>query len=389
MPASSCRRITSRTARSSIALNAGGSSSPAACFARASSSSGGRRRLPTWSAWAVTIGGTLVVQEGGELAGDRVGVVCELAPGEADDAPAGDDELAVLRAVCLECLARAVGREAVALDDEEAALENARGDGMGDLAVVLEDSPQDRCPSASGVSLEEGIERSRAREAADLRFLEGRFEVLIGEDGGKVEQRARGRGDRDALHDRDLVGLQHGLVELHSRAGSAMADHGHLSSPSRVAHAPQRGRRAMAENGSVSARKRRRHPPAVTTHTTVADREHAAMKRIQRAAADAAVYRAPSDAGGEQLRSSDDAVLACRGLPGAARHGSPRKRNSSVERQCHASTSSITASTPRAVRSHAKAAARRRPAARRRSAVAGSSAASTASAMAAGSRGSA
>src|SRR3954452_9901614 len=163
MPASSCRRITSRTARSSIALNAGGSSSPAACFARASSSSGGRRRLPTWSAWAVTIGGTLVVQEGGELAGDRVGVVCELAPGEADDAPAGDDELAVLRAVCLECLARAVGREAVALDDEEAALENARGDGMADLAVVLEDSPQGRCPSASGVSLEEGIERSRAR----------------------------------------------------------------------------------------------------------------------------------------------------------------------------------------------------------------------------------
>src|SRR4051795_7310194 len=92
-------------------------------------------------------------------------------------------------------------------EGQEAALEKACGDGMGDLAVVLEDSPQGRCPSASGASLEEGIERSRAREAADLRFLEGRFEVLLGEDCGRVEQRARGRGDRDALHDRDLVGL--------------------------------------------------------------------------------------------------------------------------------------------------------------------------------------
>src|SRR3954454_5163508 len=65
----------------------------------------------------------------------------------------------------------------------------------------------------------EGIERSRAREAADLRFLEGRFEVLLGEDCGKVEQRARGCGHRDAVDDRDLVGLQHGLVELHSPGG--------------------------------------------------------------------------------------------------------------------------------------------------------------------------
>src|SRR4051794_41721185 len=120
MPASSCRRITSRTARSSIALNAGGSSSPAACFARASSSSGGRRRLPTWSAWAVTIGGTLVVQEGGELAGDRVGVVCELAPGEAGGAPARGGEAGGPFAGRLPSVGGAVGGGARALRGEGA-----------------------------------------------------------------------------------------------------------------------------------------------------------------------------------------------------------------------------------------------------------------------------
>ena len=59
------------------ALNAARSSSPAAYARRASRSSGGRRRLPTWSAWAVTIPVTLVAQQGGALPHDRVGVVRE------------------------------------------------------------------------------------------------------------------------------------------------------------------------------------------------------------------------------------------------------------------------------------------------------------------------
>src|SRR4051812_1684185 len=117
-PASSWRRMTSRTARSSIALKAGGSSSPAAWARRASSSSGGRRRLPTGSAWAVTMAVTLVIQHGGELPRDRVGVVSQLAPREAHDPPAGDHELAVFGTVVLEGLTRAVRGEAVALDDE-------------------------------------------------------------------------------------------------------------------------------------------------------------------------------------------------------------------------------------------------------------------------------
>jgi hypothetical protein len=53
-----------------------------------------------------------------ELPRDRLGLGRELAPRDADDAPAVDDQGAVSGAVVLEGLAGAVGGEAIALDDE-------------------------------------------------------------------------------------------------------------------------------------------------------------------------------------------------------------------------------------------------------------------------------
>jgi hypothetical protein len=159
---------------------------------------------------------TLVVQHAGELPRDRVGVVSQLAPREAHDPPAGDHELAVLGTVVFEGLTRAVCGEAVALDDEavvrpggvdlaaigepvdlrsrelvgvdeseEVAFEDARWDRLAVLAVVVEEALDRSRPAASGVARDEGIERSWAREAADLRFLERRFEVLRRDDRGE------------------------------------------------------------------------------------------------------------------------------------------------------------------------------------------------------------
>jgi hypothetical protein len=57
-------------------------------------------------------------EKGRDLRGDRVGLGRELAPGDADDPPAGDDERSVPGAVLLERLAGAVGGPAVHFDDE-------------------------------------------------------------------------------------------------------------------------------------------------------------------------------------------------------------------------------------------------------------------------------
>src|SRR3954468_14245455 len=205
------------------------------------------RRLPVVLAPdAPSLG--LARQEDAELRGDRLRVVDQLPPGDADDAPAGDDELPVPGAVRFEGLARAVRREAVALDDEsllgpggvelavvasavdrrarqvvgveegeEAALEDACRDGSSDVVVVVEDALEDRCPSASAVPRGQGIEGGRAREAPNLGLLERGFEVLFGQDRGEVEERAGRRGDRDAGLDGHFVLGQHDAVSLDSR----------------------------------------------------------------------------------------------------------------------------------------------------------------------------
>jgi hypothetical protein len=70
----------------------------------------------------------------------------------------------------------------------------------------------------------------------------------------------------------------------------------------------------MAEHGAIPSGEDGRHPPSVPADTAVADREHTTVKRMQHAAGDATVDRATPDSGGEQLGTSDHAVLASRKL---------------------------------------------------------------------------
>jgi hypothetical protein len=62
-----------------------------------------------------------MLQERLQIGRDLAGGVVELAPGDADHAPAGGLERAVTGAVALEAAARGVGGEAVELDDEAVA----------------------------------------------------------------------------------------------------------------------------------------------------------------------------------------------------------------------------------------------------------------------------
>jgi hypothetical protein len=83
----------------------------------------------------------------------------------------------------LALVARAVdrrrSRQTVCIEErEKAALEDARRDGLAVLVVVVEDACDGSRPSPSGVPREQGIERGRAREAADLRLVERCLQVL-------------------------------------------------------------------------------------------------------------------------------------------------------------------------------------------------------------------
>src|SRR3954447_13433643 len=147
-------------------------------------------------------------QQRSQLLGDLVRIVGELAPGDADHAPPGDLQGAVLGPVALERRPRAVGGEAVALDDdavlgpggvelavvaaavdvrsrkavgvqegEEAALEEAGWDCRAVPSVVLEHASDRFGAGALRVSRDEGIEGGRAHEAADLRLVERGLEL--------------------------------------------------------------------------------------------------------------------------------------------------------------------------------------------------------------------
>src|SRR4051812_27843310 len=133
-----------------------------------------------------------------ELVRDRAGVVAQLAPGDADDAVAGERELAVASAVALERLARGVDGIAVELDDEalgrpqgvrvvraeglvhlgaweavrvdegeEALFEDGSRDRLAEVAL-LEDAPERVRPPAVRMPRDLGGEGKRAREPADL-----------------------------------------------------------------------------------------------------------------------------------------------------------------------------------------------------------------------------
>src|SRR4051795_10592645 len=85
-----------------------GGAPPPACPARREP-----RRLPVVLAPDAPPLGLAPGEQRGEVPRDHVGVVVQPPPRDPDDAPAGDDELAVPRPVTLERLARAVGGDPV------------------------------------------------------------------------------------------------------------------------------------------------------------------------------------------------------------------------------------------------------------------------------------
>jgi hypothetical protein len=203
----------------------------------------------------------------------------KLAPGQPDHAPAGDLKRPVSRSIALERLARAVGGEAVAFDDElvlgpdgielavggvavdlrprqsvgvdegdQRGLEVASGARLAVLAVVLEDAPDRLRPAASRVAREEGIKGHRARQPAVLGLVERGLELVRRDDGGEVEQRARRRRDADAGLDADFVVLQLDVVDLQPRGAAAVARDADIDPRTRVvADPPERGGRAVAQ----------------------------------------------------------------------------------------------------------------------------------------------
>ncbi len=77
-------------------------------------------------------------------------------------------------------------------EGSEALLELARGDRLADVSELLERALEGLGAPAVGVARDEGIDRKRAREAADLRFVERVRELLRREDSGEVDESAGG-----------------------------------------------------------------------------------------------------------------------------------------------------------------------------------------------------
>jgi hypothetical protein len=188
-------------------------------------------------------------------------VLVQLAPGDADDAPAVRHKRAVAGAVLLEVPPGGVDAVAVELghearlepdgvdlgavvfpadvdavvrpgagepvgveEGEERDLEVAPGDGPADLVAVLQDLLECGRPSSSRMARDEGVEGVRAREASDLRLGDRALEVPRSEDLGQVEQGPGDRGDRDAPFDRDLVAREGDAVALDAGDAASRAE---------------------------------------------------------------------------------------------------------------------------------------------------------------------
>ena len=206
----------------------------------------------------------------------------ELAPRDADDAPAGRGERAVAGAVALEVAPCRVDAVAVELDDqamvrpggvdsglardrdghvrqrarelmvgregEEGDLEVALRDRTRDLVSALQDPDQCRRPATAGVPRDEVADRGGTREAQAVRLGDRGREVLGTADAGKVEQRARDRGRRDSLAAGHLVRRQRAAVRL-DPGPACLARSGDLDPRTRRrADLPERGGGAVAQD---------------------------------------------------------------------------------------------------------------------------------------------
>jgi hypothetical protein len=156
-------------------------------------------------------------------------------------------------------------RQTVGIEEgEEAALEVAAGERHADRLVFGEDAPQVGRPSAVGVSREEGVEGDRAGEPAVLRLVERVLELLGGDDGRQVEQRARRAGHADAVLDHDLVRLHLDDVKLQARRAAPVARNGDLDpGPGALPDGPELSSRAVTQRGArAAARTAAMHHPS-------------------------------------------------------------------------------------------------------------------------------
>jgi hypothetical protein len=127
------------------------------------------------------------------------------------------------------------------------------------------------------------------------------------QDCGDVQERAGGRGDRDAVVQRHLVGRHGRLVDADSRPRPHAASDGHLDQIA-PPDAPPGGRRSVAEHRSVH-RQHGGEPDAVAAEERVADGVHAAVHCVQPPGLEAVADGPTTEAEVDELAAGDDAVL--------------------------------------------------------------------------------
>jgi hypothetical protein len=147
---------------------------------------------------------------------------------------------------------------------DQAALEVGPRERRPDRLMPVEDASDGGGSPSPRVSREEGIEGDRAAEPAVLRLVERVLELLGGDDGREVEQRARRAGHADAVLDHDLVRLHLDDVHVEPRRAAPVARNGDLDpGPGALPDDPELSGRAVAQRGARAGGEDGRHPPPV------------------------------------------------------------------------------------------------------------------------------
>ena len=154
------------------------------------------------------------MEDGTEACGKGGCISLQLAPGQADDAPAAGGQAAVAGTVALEGERGVVPGAAVELGDQarvapqEVAFERSASHVKpgAHLGGCFEQRPDRRGPVAAGVAGEQIGQRKRVWQEVFLGFMERTLELVRREHGREVEEGAWDGRDRDAPADRDLVG---------------------------------------------------------------------------------------------------------------------------------------------------------------------------------------
>jgi hypothetical protein len=102
----------------------------------------------------------------------------------------------------------------------------------------------------------------------------------VGDDGGEVDDRAGGRGGRDAAMDRDVDAAQRGAVHREVRRSAVAVPHRDVKGgiDGHRGHAPEPCRRRVAQHRLSAAREHRREPVRFVAQGEVRERIHAAIQ---------------------------------------------------------------------------------------------------------------